>query len=256
MTEKDIWPGKKKNGGRKLLNSVFEKTLMIYQRKGCAALNHKSFSRLCQISSTLQALKRNKETLLFGFPYSEGDRKLKGAQINLKMRTKYGVLPSYQAAAPGGTRERSHSPSAWRSYSRPLRARTQHDHRAIQRKPNSATEAGASRHRRGPTEKGSARCSFPGSCPLIRGFLGRSGPAGEVQPATPSLLGCSETGEAQRGKRHLNPQAAGGARLGQTRRRSDPGAPRPPARRSHKRSSRQVALKCIPLPLNRRGGEG
>lgn len=63
----------------------FEKTLLVCQRKeGCAALNHKSFSSLCQISSTLQALKRNKEALLFAFPFSEGDRKLKGAQINRK----------------------------------------------------------------------------------------------------------------------------------------------------------------------------
>lgn len=83
MAEKDIRPGRgeKKHRGRrrgagvqgKLLNSVFEKTLMVYQRKeGCAALNHKSFSGLCQISSTLQALKRNKEALLFGFPFPGG----------------------------------------------------------------------------------------------------------------------------------------------------------------------------------------
>lgn len=79
----------------------------------------------------------------------------------------------------------------------------------------------------------------------------RRGPAGH--PLHPGLL--RDRGGAE-GKRHLNPQAAGGACLGQTRRRSDPGTPRPPARRSPKRSSRQVALKCIPLPSNRRGGEG
>lgn len=80
VAEKDIWPEKKKKkkktlrgrgGGdtqRKLLNSVFEKTRMVYQRKeGCTALNHKSFSRLCQIPSTLQALKRNRDSFVW-FP--------------------------------------------------------------------------------------------------------------------------------------------------------------------------------------------
>lgn len=32
-------------------------------------------------------------------PFRGGDRKLKGAQINLKMRTKCGVVPGCQAAA-------------------------------------------------------------------------------------------------------------------------------------------------------------
>lgn len=102
--EKDSWSEKNPGGGErrqgKLLNSVSEKTLMACQRKeSCAALNHKSFSRLCQISSTLQALKRKKETLLFGSLFSEDDRKLKGARINPKVGTKCGVAPGCRAAA-------------------------------------------------------------------------------------------------------------------------------------------------------------
>lgn len=79
MAEKDTRPEKKEKekkkipegaGGRrrKLLNSVFEKTLPVYQRKeGCTALNHKSLSRLCQIPSTLQALERNRDSFVW-FP--------------------------------------------------------------------------------------------------------------------------------------------------------------------------------------------
>lgn len=82
MAEKDIWPEKKRKkkkripegaGGRqrKLLNSVFEKTLLVYHRKeGCTALNHKSLSRLCQIPSTLQALERNRDSFVW-FPFLE-----------------------------------------------------------------------------------------------------------------------------------------------------------------------------------------
>lgn len=144
--------------------------MVCQKKKGCAALNHKSYSRLCQISSTLQAPKRNKETLLFGFPFSEGDRKLKGAQINLKMRTKCGVVPGCQAVAQGGTRERPRSPSASRSCSRRPRApspsplptdRTEHDPRSPGRKPNSGGRspghAAAPRNGEEPAAPGPAR---------------------------------------------------------------------------------------------------
>lgn len=98
--------GKKYLNRRKRKSTVegerFEKTLRVCQRKeGCAALNHKS-SRLCQISSTLQALKRNKEALLFAFPFSEGDRKLKGAQINLKGEQSTGWCGAGSGAGAAG----------------------------------------------------------------------------------------------------------------------------------------------------------
>lgn len=81
----------------------FEKTLQVCQRKeGCAALNPKYSSRLCQISSTLQALKRNKEALLFAFPFSEGDRKLKGAHINLKGEQSAGWCGAGSGAGAAG----------------------------------------------------------------------------------------------------------------------------------------------------------
>lgn len=180
--EKDSWPEKKNTGGRerrqgKLLNSVFEKTLMVCQRKeGCAALNHKSFSRLCQTSSTLQALKRNKETLLFGSSLSEDDRKLKGAQINLKMRTKCGVAPGCQAAAPGGTlRGRGAPPPRApavsgcerkaRNCSPQLAPSTTTRHPALTKLRRQAPP----RAPLGPAEKGSASRSFPGSRLSTRG---------------------------------------------------------------------------------------
>lgn len=107
----------------------FEKTLQVCQRKeSCAALNHKSFSRLCQISSTLQALKRNKEALLFAFPFSEGDRKLKGAQINLKGEQSAGWCGAGSGAgaagplgadAGRGSRRRAVLPSSLRTAPRP-----------------------------------------------------------------------------------------------------------------------------------------
>jgi len=193
--EKDIWPEKNTGGRerrqRKLLNSVFEKTLMVCQRKeSCAALNHKSFSRLCQISSTLQALKRNKETLLFGSPFSEDDRKLKGVQINLKMRTKCGVAPSCQAAAPGGTlRGRGapppRAPAAAgcerkaRNCSPRLAPRTATGHPALTKLRRQGPRAPPA-----PAGKGSASRSFPGSRPSTGGrprggerSLRRGGPA-------------------------------------------------------------------------------
>lgn len=106
---------------RKLLKlGILENSHGLSEKEGLCSF--KSFSRLCQISSTLQALKRNKETLLFGFSFSEDDRKLKGAQINLKTRTKCGVVPDCQAVAPGGTRELTRSPSASRSGRRRPRA--------------------------------------------------------------------------------------------------------------------------------------
>lgn len=86
-----------------------EKTLPVCQRKkGCAALNHKSFSRLCQISSTLQALKRNKEALLFAFPFSKGDRKLKGAQINPKGEQSAGWCGARSGAGASGPLSAGH----------------------------------------------------------------------------------------------------------------------------------------------------
>lgn len=107
----------------------FEKTLRVCQRKeGCTALNHKSFSRLCQISSTLQALKRNKEALLFAFPFPEGDRKLKGAQINLKGEQSAGWCGAGSGAgasgplgadAGRGSRRRAVLPSSLRTAPRP-----------------------------------------------------------------------------------------------------------------------------------------
>ena len=150
--------------------------MVCQKKKGCAALNHKSYSRLCQISSTLQAPKRNKETLLFGFPFSEGDRKLKGAQINLKMRTKCVVVPGCQAVTQGGTRERPRSPSASRSCRRRAESARpvttpRGSHRARPPVPRAQTELRRQkpRARRGAPERGRASRPRPGSRPLIRG---------------------------------------------------------------------------------------
>lgn len=228
--------------------------MVCQKKKGCAALNHKSYSRLCQISSTLQAPKRNKETLLFGFPFSEDDRKLKGAQINLIMRTKCGVVPGCQAVAQGGTRERPQSPSASRSCSRRPRApspsplptdRTEHDPRP----PKTELRRQEPRARRCPPERERTSRSRPCSRPLIRGR-----PRGEsslriwVQPAARP-----RDGEARR-KGHLNPGAAGGARPGQSRRRSDPrsSAAASPSKPGEKRQP--SGIKMYFPPSNGRGG--
>lgn len=152
---------------------------MVCQRKeGCAALNHKSFSRLCQISSTLQALKRNRDSFVW-FPLFGGDRKLKGTQINLKMRTKCEVVPGCQAVAPGGTREQPRSPSASRSCSRRPRAPGRH---CSPRLARSATPGPSRKENSGgrkpghASERGRASRSRPGSRPLIRG----ASSAGEI----------------------------------------------------------------------------
>lgn len=232
--------------------------MVCQKKKGCAALNHKSYSRLCQISSTLQAPKRNKETLLFGFPFSEDDLKLKRAQINLKMRTKCGVVPGCQAVAQGGTRERPRSPSASRSCSPPAESAKpvtapHGSHRARPPVPRAQTELRRQepRARRCPPERGRTSRSRPGSRPLIRGR-----PRGErslrrwVQPAARP-----RDGEARR-KGHLNPGRPAELARASPDAAATPGAPRPPARRSQEKRGSQVALKCISLPqMEGAGGE-
>lgn len=235
--EKDIWPEKNTGGRerrqRKLLNSVFEKTLMVCQRKeGCAALNHKSFSRLCQISSTLQALKRNKETLLFGSPFLEDDRKLKGAQINLKMRTKCGVAPGCQTAAPGGTLRGREAPPPRApaaagcerkasNCSPRLAPRTATGHPALTKLPRQGPPGTA-----GPGRKEKRQPLLPGLAPIDSGTPSGGREVSEERgsgPPPPPSRAAPRQGRRGEKNRHLNPGASGGARRGQTRRRNDPG---------------------------------
>lgn len=163
---------------------------------------------------------------MFGFPFSEGDRKLKGAQISLKTRTKCGVVPDCQAAAPGGTREPTPSPSASRSGRRRPQlpaARTEPD--PAPSPVQTELRWREPRARRDPPVRGRASCHGPGSHPLIRG---RPREERSLRKGVQPDARAPRDGE-ERKEGHLNPGAAGGARPGQPRRRSD--SPGPPERR-------------------------
>lgn len=156
----------------------FEKTLQVCQRKkGCAALNHKSFSRLCQISSTLQALKRNKEALLFAFPFSEGDRKLKGGQINLKGEQSAGWCGAGSGAgAAGGPSVRT--PAAAHGVGRcccPASLRTAPRPRAGAGRSRAGGRAprGTEKHERRPSAARPAVAPGRGGGGVVGGVLGR-----------------------------------------------------------------------------------
>lgn len=165
---------------------------------------------------------------MFGFPFSEDDRKPKGAQINPKTRTKCWVVPAGRLRR--GTRERPPAPAPRAPAARAASGTSVTAHRArperrdlpTPRKQNSGGRApGAPRglpgaSGAGPTEKGTASGSFSGSRPLIRGR-----PQGEVPPEKGSSLPPPPSSAARRpgrrgGKKTFKPGAAGGASLGQT----------------------------------------
>lgn len=184
----------------KLLNSVFEKTLMVYQRKeGCVALNHKSFSGLCQISSTLQALKRNKETLLFGFPFPRGWQKTERGTNKPENENKV----RGRARLPGSRgAPRPRAPAAAAGCERIAcncsTTRTEHDHPTTQRKPNLGVRSARAPPR--PHRKGKREPLLPSLAPFNSGLSGGDG--GNVPqergPTRRTVLGCSETGDTRR----------------------------------------------------------
>lgn len=105
-------------------------------------------------------------------------------------------------------------------------ARTEHDHPTTQRKPNLGVRSAPAPPR--PHRKGKREPLLPGLAPFNSGLSGGAGATSRrrgVQPAAPSWA-APRRGHTEV-KRHLNPRAAGGARLGQTKRRSDREAPRP-----------------------------
>lgn len=233
---------KKEHCGRR--GQGFEKTLRVCQRKeGCAALNHKSFSRLCQISSTLQALKRNKEALLFAFPFAEGDRKLKGAQINLKGEQSAGWCGAGSGAgAPGalrcGRRPRV-TASGGAAQLPPHRAPTPGAG------PSRAAGQGGSRDpeaRAAPLSGSASRRSrrgwpgHPGAADLVSSALGSGGAHGADQPSEP---------RAERW-----PGGVGGTRPPSwTAGRG--AAPEERTRAGQRRASAPAGIVCGPRPLPR-----
>lgn len=201
-------------------------------------LNPKSFSRLCQISSTLQALKRNRETLLFGFPFSESDRKWKGTQTNLRQRTKCGAV-----AGGRGSRRQPSAP-------RPRSPGRGHLPRTPQRTPNSGGRAQTGRRER----------LRPGLAPLHQGAALRGEGPPEARCSPPPPVSCAARGSRRTTVKGKAFAAGAAGAAGRSPPGPDAAAPRAPpslARRSPERSGRRAAFNgfCIPLPSDR-GGRG